>query len=87
VVARYFSLTQAALRSPTRRKSLVHARSIVIHLARKLTDLSYAQIGQGLGRRDHSTIMHAHRNIQKLLTNDHATQQAIDQLQRILTAV
>ena len=87
VVARYFSLTQAALRSPNRRKSLVHARGVVIHLARKLTDLSYAQIGQGLGRRDHTTIMHAHRNTQKLLATDPATQQAVDQLQRILTAV
>jgi len=87
VVARYYSLTQAALRSPTRRKSLVHARSVVIHLARKLTDLSYAQIGQGLGGRDHTTIMHAHRNSQRLLADDPATQQAVDQLQRILTAV
>jgi len=87
VVARYYSITQAALLSSTRRKSLVHARSVVIHLARKLTDLSYAQIGHGLGRRDHTTIMHAHRNIKRLLADDPATQQAIDQLQRILTAV
>jgi len=86
VVARYYSITQAALLSSTRRKSLVHARSVVIHLARKLTDLSYAQIGHGLGRRDHTTIMHAHRNIKRLLAEDPATQQAIDQLQRILTA-
>ncbi len=76
VVARYYSLTQAALRSPKRRKSLV-----------QLTDLSYAQIGQGLGGRDHSTIMHAHRNAQRLLADDSATQQAVEQLQRILTAV
>jgi len=87
VVARYYSLTQAALRSPTRRKSLVHARCVVVLLARKLTDLSYAQIGQGLGGRDHSTIMHAHKNAQRLLAEDAATQHSIDQLQRILTAI
>lgn len=87
VVARYFLLTQAVLHSPSRRKSLVHARSVVIHLARNLTDLSYAQIGHGLGGRDHTTIMHAHRNIQRLLAEDPVTQQAIEQLQRILTAI
>ncbi|NOY41030.1 MAG: ATP-binding protein [Planctomycetes bacterium] len=87
IVARYFSLTQAALRSSARRKSLVHARGIAIYLARRLTDLSYAQIGQGLGHRDHTTIMHAQRNMQRLLANDAATQQAVDELQRILTAV
>jgi chromosomal replication initiator protein len=87
VVARYFSLTQAALKSPARRKSLVHARGVVIHLARRLTDLSYAQIGQTLGNRDHTTIMHAQRSMQRQLANDSDTQQAVDELQRILTAV
>lgn len=87
VVARYFSLTQAALRSPARRKSLVYARGIAVHLARSLTDLSYSQIGQSLGRRDHTTIMHANQSIEKQLTTDAATQQDLEELKRILTAV
>ena len=87
VVARYFSLTQAALRSPARRKSLVYARGIAVHLARSLTDLSYSQIGQSLGRRDHTTIMHANQSIEKQLATDAATQQDLEELKRILTAV
>lgn len=87
VVARYYSLTQAALLSSARRKSLVHARAIIVYLARLLTDLSYAQIGQGLGHRDHSTIMHAQQSIQRLAASDAATQRDLDQLQRILTSV
>ena len=87
VVARYFSLTQAALRSPARRKSLVYARSVAIHLARTLTDQSYAQIGDSLGRRDHTTILHASRTLKKRLTTDASTQKDIEELKRILTAV
>ena len=87
VVARYFSLTQAALRSPARRKSLVYARGIAVHLARSLTDLSYSQIGQNLGRRDHTTVMHANQSIEKQLATDAATQQDVEELKRILTAV
>ncbi len=87
VVARYYSLTQAAMCSSARRKSLVYARSIAIHLARTLTDQSYAQIGQTLGRRDHTTIMHASRTIEKRLTTDASVQQEIEELKRILTAV
>ncbi len=86
VVARYFSLTQAAMRSATRRKSLVYARSVATHLARKLTDQSYAQIGQALGRRDHSTVMHANRTLEKKLANEASVQQDIEELKRILTA-
>ena len=86
VVGRYYSLTQAALLSSARRKSLVHARGIIVFLARLLTDLSYSEIGRGLGRRDHSTIMHSHRFIQELATTDPATQRDLHQLQRILTS-
>jgi chromosomal replication initiator protein len=86
VAARYYSLTQAALLSSARRKSLVHARRIIVYLARLLTDLSYAQIGQGLGRRDHSTIMHAQRSIQDLVATDAATQRDLEELRRILTS-
>ena len=87
VAARYYSLTQAALLSSARRKSLVHARAIIVYLARLLADLSYAQIGQGLGGRDHSTIMHAHRCIQNLAATDAATQRDLEELRRILTSV
>lgn len=86
VVARYYSLSQTALRSSDRRKSLVLARGVTVYLARKLTSLSYSQIGKGLGRRDHTTIMHAYRNTERMLTTNPTTQQSIEELQRILTA-
>lgn len=87
LVARYFSLTQAALRGAARRKSLVYARGIAVFLARSLSNLSYAQIGQGLGGRDHTTVMHAQQTTEKLVATDPATQQTIEELRRILTSV
>ena len=86
VVARYFGLTQSALRGPSRRKGLVFARSVVVYLVRSLTSLSYSEIGQQLGNRDHSTIMHAKESIEKLATNDPNTQQLLEELRRILLA-
>ena len=86
VVARYFSLTQASIRSNSRRKSLVYARSVTVYLARSLTKLSYAEIGRGLGGRDHTTIMHAQHNIEKLLQSEVDTQRTIEDLHRILSA-
>jgi chromosomal replication initiator protein len=84
VTARYFSVTQAALTGPSRRKSLVQARNIIVYLARQLTDLSYADIGRALGNRDHTTIMHADRRLAELLATDSAVQQAVDELDRIV---
>jgi chromosomal replication initiator protein len=87
VVGRYFGVTQAALRGPGRRKSLVFARSTAVYLLRTLTSGSYAQIGKELGHRDHSTIMHSMESMQLALATDSATQHAIEELRRILLAV
>lgn len=86
VVARYFSLSQTLLRGPSRRRSTVYARSVAVYLARTLTNLSYAQIGSDLGRRDHTTTMHADRRLREQLTTDPATQETVEDLKRILTA-
>jgi chromosomal replication initiator protein len=84
VTARYFGITQAALTGPSRRTSLVTARNIVVHLARRFTDLSYAEIGRALGGRDHTTIMHADRRLAEQLASDPHTQRTIDELDRLL---
>ncbi len=86
VVARYFGVTQAALRGPTRRKSLVFARSVAVYLLRTLTGTSYAQIGRELGKRDHSTIMHSMDSLRVALATDSATQHSLEELRRILLA-
>jgi chromosomal replication initiator protein len=86
VVARYFGVTQAALRGPARRKSLVFARSVAVYLIRTLTKASYSQIGRELGRRDHSTIMHAMESIQLAIAADPATKHAVEELRRIALA-
>jgi chromosomal replication initiator protein len=84
VAARYFGVSQAALAGPSRRKSLVAARNTVVYLARRLTPLSYAQIGRSLGGRDHTTIMHAQHRLAEALTHDPETQRSVEQLERIL---
>jgi chromosomal replication initiator protein len=84
VTARYFTVTQAALVGPSRRTSLVHARNIVVHLARRLTSLSYAEIGRALGNRDHTTIMHADRRLTAQLAHDPSIQQNLDELDRLV---
>jgi chromosomal replication initiator protein len=84
VTARYFGVTQAVLTGPSRRKSLVQARNIIVYLSRQLTDLSYADIGRALGNRDHTTIMHADRRLTESLATDSTVRQAVDELDRIV---
>ena len=55
-----------------------------VYLARRLTPLSYGEIGRRLCNRDHTTIMHAERRLAEAIAQDPAARQAIDELERIL---
>jgi chromosomal replication initiator protein len=84
LAARFFGVTQAAITSKSRRTSLVEARNVIVHLARRTTDLSYADIGRALGGRDHTTIMHADRRLAERLTTDPTLRHAVEELERLV---
>jgi len=85
-VAKYCAVPQKLIKSSSRRQSVVTARSITVYLSRELAGLSYERIGAALGGRDHSTIMHSHRKIERQLTRDLATRTAIEELSRTVAA-
>jgi chromosomal replication initiator protein len=86
VVARYTNIPQKQLKSASRKQSIVFARALVVYLARELAGASYHTIGQALGGRDHTTIMHNHRKIDEERCSSLATQEVLDELRRILTS-
>jgi chromosomal replication initiator protein len=65
--AEYFKLSMEELCSKSRTRTLVTARQIAMYLCRELTDMSLPKIGQELGGRDHTTVIHADRKIRELM--------------------
>jgi len=63
IVAHYFSLSVDDLKDKSRVGALVEARSIAMFLCRRMTDLSYPDIGR-LFNRDHSTVVTACKKIE-----------------------
>jgi chromosomal replication initiator protein len=84
VVARHYRQSQATLKSASRRQSAVLPRAVIVYLARELAAASYEQIGRALGGRDHTTIMHNYKKIDRLRQHDVAIQETIAELRRIL---
>lgn len=69
-VEQYFGLTHADLIGQKRFREINYARKIALYLSRELLDLPYDYIGKSFGGRDHSTIMHAVKDVEtKLKTN------------------
>jgi chromosomal replication initiator protein len=79
-VCAQFRIKVTELKSRRRSKTLVHPRQIAMYLCRELTDASYPEIGRHFGGKDHTTIMHACRQVAKAKEKDEALHNAIEAL-------
>jgi chromosomal replication initiator protein len=79
-VADHFGLKIADLKSEKRLKAFVQARQIAIWLCRDMTTSSYPDIGSRFGGKDHSTVIHATKKIDKLLGEDPNLAKTMDEL-------
>jgi len=70
VVASFFNLTVQDLKSGKKQRSIALPRQISMYLSRKYTGSSFPEIGDQFGGKDHSTVIHAVRKIDKLLDKD-----------------
>jgi chromosomal replication initiator protein len=68
------------LSSAKRSRQVVYARQLAMYLCRELTPLSLPAIGQRFGGRDHSTVLHAHRQIRTKIFSDQVTRQLVEKL-------
>lgn len=85
-VAKYYGLPSGALGTASRKQTTVLARAVGIYLMRELTPLSYDHIGRLLGGRDHTTVMHNYRRIERALPTDRALADAVAELRNSITA-
>jgi chromosomal replication initiator protein len=69
-VASYFDVKLHDLKGPKRHRAIAHPRMIAMFLARKLTNMSYPEIGSRFGGKDHSTVISAVRKIERLCGED-----------------
>lgn len=67
VVSENQSVDPESLIERGRRQDISLARQVAMYFSRKMTDLSYASIGQRFGGRDHSTVIHACRKVEDLI--------------------
>ena len=82
-----FHVKIADLKSRRRSKTLVHPRQIAMYLCRELTDSSYPEIGRQFGGKDHTTIIHACKQIIKAKDSDSVFSATLESLkEQILRA-
>ena len=79
-VASYYRIKVSDLKSAKRTKQLVVPRQIGMYLCRTLTSLSFLEIAEVFGRRDHTTVMHACDRIANGIQRDSELNQTVNLL-------
>lgn len=83
-VVEHFGLKLSDMSSSRRSRAVARPRQVAMYLAKLLTPRSLPEIGKKFGNRDHTTVMHAVRQIEKLSGEDKALGEDVEQLKRRL---
>ena len=86
VVAEKYAIDASELRGRTRAVSIAVPRSLAMYLCCAMTELSSTDIGRAFGGKDHSTVLHARKKIEKKIEEDPFFLELINRLQADIKA-
>ena len=84
-VAQHYSIRISDMFSARRSKSVVFPRQVAMYLSKELTHLSYPEIGRNFGGRDHTTVMHASKRIEKTMKEQLSVAEDVRLLKSLLS--
>ena len=80
IVCKYFKISKNEMLSPRRSRYLARPRQTAIYLSKILTSKSLPEIGRAFSNRDHTTVIHSVKTIEKLRKEDNELNNNIDSL-------
>ena len=87
VISQFYEIKEKELSDSSRKKEVVRSRQIAMYIMRKELKCSFPFIGQRLGGRDHTTVMHSVDKIEKEMKNNENLKEEIELIkQHILSA-
>ena len=84
VTSNFFSINLQEMLSQRRSRPLARPRQIAMYLAKKLTTRSLPEIGRKFANRDHTTVIHAVKTIEKLSQDNSLMKKNIDEITSII---
>jgi chromosomal replication initiator protein len=82
-VAEFYNIEEQLIYDKTRKKEIIKPRQVIMYILREDFNISYPAIGEKLGGRDHTTVMHSCEKIKNDMKNDESLIQEINQLRSI----
>lgn len=82
-VAEFYNIEEQLIYDKTRKKEIIKPRQIIMYILREDFNISYPAIGEKLGGRDHTTVMHSCEKIKNDMKSDDMLIQEINQLRSV----
>ncbi len=84
IVSKYFNIDKKDLISTKKSNDIVYPRQIAMYLCRAVGQMSFPKIGEEFGKRDHTTVMHAYKKIEKELKENSNTKLIVESVKNII---
>ncbi len=84
MISEYYHIPDVYIYNKTRRKDVVKPRQIVMYILREDFDISYPMIGDRLGGRDHTTVIHSYEKIKNNIKDDPHLAKEIEDIRAML---
>lgn len=85
MVCKHFKVKTELLQTASRKREIVQARQVAMYLSKQYTELSLAQIGAVIGKKNHATVLHACRTVKDQLEVDKSFRDQIEEIQKSIT--
>jgi chromosomal replication initiator protein len=85
-VAQYYEIPEKNIYEKTRKKEVVRPRQIIMYMLREEFNVSYPSIGEKLGGRDHTTVIHSCEKIKEEVKTNNTLEQEIEHIRALIHA-
>ena len=84
IIADFYNINEESIYEKTRKKEIIKPRQITMYILREDFNISYPSIGEKMGGRDHTTVIHSCEKIKNDLKFDNLLSQEINQIRSML---
>ena len=79
-ICKYYNIEEETIRGKNQSHDVANARQIAMYLIRRMTKLSLADIGKEFGGKDHTTVLHSLRKVEKQMNTDPSFKETINEI-------
>ena len=84
IVSDFYNIEEEHIYNKTRKKEVVRPRQVVMYLLREDFNISFPSIGEKMGGRDHTTVIHSYEKVREDIKTDTVLSQEVSQIRSML---